>query len=88
MTKKRELERSWNKLSKLANEHMKESLAFHRLCEVVYGTNWNILPSLQDHDPIIDTIDYGIDSLSFEEFDELITKAIKHDQHNERKIIW
>lgn len=38
---------------------------------------WCLLPSLADSDRIIDTIDYGTDTLSFDKFDEMVLAAIK-----------
>lgn len=67
---------SWYTLSDLAKKHNDASDKFNRLAEEYYGVEWHQLPSLKDNDPIIDTIDYGTDSLTFKEFDELIRSAI------------
>lgn len=74
----RELIESWYRLSNLAAQHMNESIRFQKKCAEYYGIEWHDLKLLEDNDRIIDTIDYGIDSLTFKEFDELVQSAIKH----------
>ena len=74
---KSELEKSWNQLAKLANAHLNEGARFRELCIKEYGVYWQSLESLMDDDEIIDTIDYGYDSLSFKEFDSRVQIAIK-----------
>lgn len=71
---------SWIKLSKLAKQHRVESVNFNRLCEAYYGVEWHTIPSIADSDPIIDTIDYGTDALTFEEFDELVRSAMNAEK--------
>ncbi len=74
---KRELAESYQRLADVAEAHQSESRRFHKLCEKCYGVDWYLLPSLADSDPIIDTIDYGTDTLSFDKFDEMVLEAIK-----------
>ena len=71
------LKESWERSSELAVLHSKETTRLNLLCEEYYGRNWDSLPSLADD--IIDTLDYGTDALSFEEFDVKVNKAIKGD---------
>lgn len=71
------LKKKWDKLSKLAAQHKEAGERFNRAAEEYYGVEWNWLSLIADHDPIIDTIDYGTDSLTFEEFDELVRSAMK-----------
>ena len=80
---KRELKESYQRLADSAAAHQSESIQFHKLCEEHYGILWDHLPSLADCDPIIDTIDYGTDSLSFEKFDELVVAGIKETDAQE-----
>jgi len=82
--KKRDLTESWYKLSNLAKLHTAEQNRFNQLAEEYYGTEWNRLPSLRDNDRIIDTLDYGIDSLTFTEFDELMRKVVLLRRENAR----
>lgn len=74
---KSEIEKSWNRLAKLANEHLKEGLRFNKLCVKYYGIHWQSLKSLEDDDEIIDTIDYGYGTLLFKKFDVKVQTAIK-----------
>lgn len=74
----KDLKKSYNKVSELALKHQIASNDFNRLVEEHYGIPWFRLESIVDHDPIIDTIDYGTDALSFEEFDKLVISAIKN----------
>lgn len=71
---------SWIKLSELAKRHRVESAKFNRLCEAYYGIEWYNIPSIVDNDHIIDTIDYGTDALTFEEFDELVRSAMNAEK--------
>ena len=73
---KRKLHESYQKLVKMAVKQRLESVRFQKLCEEHYGIEWNSLPALEDNDRIIDTIDYGTDSLLFAEFDKLVLAAI------------
>lgn len=75
--KKQELIESWYRLSSLARRHSHAKTEFDKLAEEYYGVEWHQLPSLTDNDRIIDTTDYGTDSLTFSEFDELIRSAIE-----------
>lgn len=77
---KPKLKESWVKLSELARQHKDECAKFHLLCEEYYGIEWHTLPSIVDNDHIIDTIDYGTDALTFEEFDELVRSAMKVEE--------
>jgi len=73
----KEVIESWYKLSNLAEQHVEESTRFQILCEEYYGVEWRDIKSLEDNDRIIDTIDYGTDSLTFKEFDELVKSAMR-----------
>lgn len=75
--RKGDLKKGWDELTKLAWQHRGANDRFTILCEQYYGIAWYLLPSLTDHDPIIDTIDYGIDTLSYDQFDKLVLEAIK-----------
>jgi len=69
----------WNKLSRLATQHSDESNKFTKLCEEHYGVCFSDLKELADSDDIIDTIDYGTGSLSFEDFNDMMKTALaKH----------
>lgn len=72
-----ELEKSWIRLAKLAKDHLKEGARFRKLCVKQYGVYWQSIKSLKDDDRIIDTIDYGYDTLSFKKFDAKVQEAIK-----------
>lgn len=74
---KRELAESYQRLVDSAAAHHSESIRFHKLCEEHYNIMWDRLPSLMDNDPIIDTIDYGTDTLPFDQFDKLVLEAIR-----------
>ena len=74
-----EVKESYNRLAKLANEHLHEQATFRKLCIKHYGIYWQSLQSLADEDAIIDTIDYGYGELEFEDFDRIVQAAIKVD---------
>ena len=82
---KSEIEKSWNQLAKLAKDHLAEGSRFRKLCIKHYGIYWQSIKSLEDDDAIIDTIDYGYGSLSFEEFDSKVKSAIKRKRLRKRK---
>lgn len=84
---KTELEKSWNQLSKLAKDHLREGSRFRKLCIKEYGVYWQSIESLQDDDAIIDTIDYGHGDLSFKKFDAKMQTAIKKETGKE-KLRW
>jgi len=73
---KHKLRESYQKLVKIAVKQRLESVRFQKLCDEHYGIEWNLLPQLEDNDRIIDSIDYGTDSLLFAEFDKLVLAAI------------
>ena len=73
---KHKLKKSWDKLSKLASQHKKAGNQFNRLAEEYYGVEWHQLAQIVDNDPIIDTIDYGTDTLTFEDFDAIVRSAL------------
>ena len=77
---KQKLIDSWYKLSNLAQQHREAGDEFNGLAEKYYGVEWHQLLSLKDNDQIIDTIDYGIDSLTFKEFDNLLQTAIEQSR--------
>jgi len=74
---KSRLEKSWIRLSEHAVRHRVESARFNLLCEEYYGVIWDTFDRLADNDRIIDTIDYGTDTLTFEEFDKLVLSAME-----------
>ena len=74
-----DVEKSYTRLAKLANEHLHEQARFRKLCIKHYGIYWQSLQSLSDEDAIIDTIDYGYGTLDFEDFDRIVQAAIKID---------
>lgn len=80
MTIKDELKKSWKKSSELAVLHREETTRLNQLCEKYYGRNWDSFPSLTDDHDIIETLDYGIVNLSFEEFDVKVNRAIKEER--------
>ena len=83
---KSELEKSWNQLAKLANAHLKEGGRFRKLCIKEYGAYWQSLESLMDDDDrIIDTIDYGYDTLSFKKFDTKVLEAIEKEKSKSKR---
>lgn len=73
----RKLKESYQRLVDSATAHHTEAIQFYKLCEEHYGIAWDHLSSIKDNDPIIDTIDYDTDTLSFEKFDELVVVAIR-----------
>lgn len=72
INKKRDLIESWYKVANLARRHTAEQNRFNELADEYYGVEWYKHPELYDNDRIIDTLDYGIDTLTFTEFDELM----------------
>lgn len=54
----------FNKVKKLARQLKAESWKFDRMIDDTYGFSY----SETDDDKIIDTLDYGIDDITFEEF--------------------
>ena len=76
MITKREMKKSWDKLAKLAVQCKEAGNLFNRVSEEYYGVEWDWLATIADNDRIIDTIDYGIDSLTFDEFDVLVRSAL------------
>jgi len=62
----KKLEKLFNKRKKLAKEKLAVALEFDRLSDEIFGIAMNET----DDDRIIDTLDYGIDSLPFPEFVE------------------
>ncbi len=93
MTTKK-VEKLYNKLAIYAKKRGKLQKEFDEECREQYGFLFNecdfsIYPeafqrTLKDEDGIIDTLDYGTDSLSFNIFDEMMRKAkiIKDAQRN------
>jgi len=77
---KRALIDGWYRLSNIASHHSGESTMFQAICEKYYGATWHDLELITDNDRIIDTIDYGTDSLTFEEFDKLMRSAIAQQE--------
>lgn len=71
---------SWYKLSSLARRHNTAGAEFNELAENYYGVEWHQLQELKDNDRIIDMMDYGTDSLTFSEFDELVKNALKEQR--------
>jgi hypothetical protein len=65
---KTEVRKCYNKLHKLALAHMEAERTFDQLCEKYYGFKFNDSEELIDDDDIIDTLDYGIGALSFDDF--------------------
>jgi uncharacterized tellurite resistance protein B-like protein len=81
---KSEIEKSWNRLAKLAKDHLAEGSKFSKLCRKHYGIHWQSIETLKDDDRIIDTIDYGYDTLSFKKFDAKVQAHIKKEGKSER----
>ena len=80
MDKKQELIDGWYTLSNIAKQHRTAGNLFNSLAEGYYGVEWFKIPSLMDNDRIIDTMDYGNDSLTFKEFDKLVIDAIEQEE--------
>ena len=80
-----ELEKSWIRLAKLAKDHLQEGARFRKLCVKRYGIYWQLIESLKDDDRIIDTIDYGYDTLSFKKFDAKVQEAIKKEKSKSKR---
>lgn len=86
MTKK-VVKTAYNKLCVHAKKHAKLQKDFDEACREQYGfifqdCNFSIRPYvsniyLADESCIIDTLDYGTDSLPFNVFDEMMRKAMK-----------
>jgi hypothetical protein len=55
----------FNKVKKLARQIQQESWKLDRMIDEKYGFSY----SETDDDKMIDTLDYGTDDISFEEFD-------------------
>jgi len=80
-----EIKKVYDKLADLAQKHTTARATFDKMCEQHYGFTYNDcdfsiesnLTKFADDDEIIDTLDYGIDSLSFEKFNEKMMKAVK-----------
>ena len=70
-----ELKYLWDKSASMAISHREISTKLHQVCSEVYGFRFDDVESLVDNDRIIDTIDVGVDSLTFDEFDKLMRDA-------------
>lgn len=84
---KNDVKKLYNRLAVLAKKIKRESKKFDELCKEHYGfvyqeCSFSIDPNLPqlsfcDDDAIIDTLDYGTDSLPFKEFDKKMELAKK-----------
>lgn len=83
MVTKQEMKKNWDKLAKLAEQHREASDLFNKVAEEYYGVKWDWLASIADNDSIIDTIDYGTDSLTFKEFEVLVRFAMVEQEAGE-----
>jgi len=83
---KKSVEKAYNKLTIWAHKHSKLQQDFDNECKKEYGfifqdCNFSIHPEaigriFADEDSIIDTIDYGTDSLPFKEFDNFVLDCV------------
>ena len=70
----------FNKVKKLSQELQKESWKLDRMIDDVYGFSY----SETDDDKIIDTLDYGTDDITFEEFNSRMTQYKIYFEENGR----
>lgn len=78
-----DMEKAYNKLADLAQKHTKARQQFDLLSESHYGFSYCVCDfslnddrcNFCDNDEIIDTLDYGTDKLSFDEFHKMMLKA-------------
>lgn len=75
-----ELEKQYNKVKKLAQKHLDEGAKLDRLIM----DRWGFKFSETDDDAIIDTLDYGIDNISFKTFERKMNGYKSNYEKNER----
>lgn len=68
----------FNKVKKLARQIQQESWKLDRMIDEKYGFSY----SETDDDKMIDTLDYGTDDISFEEFDLRMSQYKKDFEEN------